>query len=211
MVDVFRASDAGRADRRRRHRHRRQGGVDAARRAQRRGRGEGRGGRARGDHEPLPEDRVRAAGRRAVLERRQLRHHPQPRRRGADRRAGPSRAPLPAAQRRLRLRDPGGPCRRRARPDHRRAHHADLPDHGLCVRRRRSRRLAVQPAQFRLHLLAPDQPDRLGAGGAGGQPGRRPRGGGRRLRPCRAVPGLLPPCWSRATSSSPRATSMAAR
>ncbi len=32
------------------------------------------------DHEPLPEDRIRPSGRRAVVERRQLRHHPQPRR-----------------------------------------------------------------------------------------------------------------------------------
>ena len=90
MVDVFRASDAGRPDRGRRDRDRRQGGVDAARRAQRRSRGEGRGGRPRGDHEPLPEDRVRAAGRRAVLERRELRHHPQP--------ARPSRRPTAPQQ-----------------------------------------------------------------------------------------------------------------
>ena len=33
----------------------------------------------RSGHEPLPEDRIRPAGRRAVVERRQLRHHPQPR------------------------------------------------------------------------------------------------------------------------------------
>ena len=44
-----------------------------------------RGGRHRSDHEPLPEDRVRPSGRRAVMERRQFRHHPQPR--------GPSRPP----------------------------------------------------------------------------------------------------------------------
>ena len=37
---------------------------------------------------------------------------------------------------------------------------ADLPDHRLCVRRRRSRGLALQPARFWLHLFAPDQPDR---------------------------------------------------
>ena len=75
----------GAADRRGRHRHRRQGGVDAARRSQRRSGGTGRSRGAGSHHEPLPEDRVRPAGRRAVLERRQLRHHPQPRRRAADR------------------------------------------------------------------------------------------------------------------------------
>ena len=46
MVDIFRASDAVRPDRRGRHRHRRQGGVDAAWRPQRRGGGARRGGRA---------------------------------------------------------------------------------------------------------------------------------------------------------------------
>jgi len=38
--------------------------------------------------------------------------------------------------------------------------HADLSDHGLRVRRRGPRRVALQPAQFRLHLHAPDQPHR---------------------------------------------------
>ena len=38
----------------------------------RRGRGH------RSDHEPLPEDRIRPARRRTVMERRELRHHPQP-------------------------------------------------------------------------------------------------------------------------------------
>ena len=42
----------------------------------------------RGRHEPLPEDRVRATGRRALLERRQFRHHPQPPAPGADGKAG---------------------------------------------------------------------------------------------------------------------------
>ena len=59
-------------------RHRRQGRVDAAWRSGRRGGEDGGGGRARSDHEPLPEDRVRAARRRIVVERRQQRHHPEP-------------------------------------------------------------------------------------------------------------------------------------
>ena len=65
MVDVFRASDQVGPDRRRCDRHRRQGGVDAAWRPQRRSGGARRGRRHRSDHEPLPEDRVRPAGRRA--------------------------------------------------------------------------------------------------------------------------------------------------
>ena len=69
--------------RRRRDRHRRQGRVDAARRAQRRGGEDGGGGGPRSDHEPLPEDRVRAARRRIVVERGQQRHHPEPPARGA--------------------------------------------------------------------------------------------------------------------------------
>ena len=52
----------------------------------------------------------------------------------------------------------------------------DLPDGGLRVRRRRPRRLALQPARFRLHLFAPHQPDRRGARGADREPRRRPRG-----------------------------------
>ena len=53
-----------------------------------------RGGRHRSDHEPLPEDRVRPARRRTVMERRQLRHHPQPRARAA----APSRKAKPRAR-----------------------------------------------------------------------------------------------------------------
>ncbi len=49
---------------------------------------------------------------------------------------------------RLWLRDALHPCRRRARSGHRRAHHADLPDRVLCIRRRRSGRVPVQPAQL---------------------------------------------------------------
>ena len=56
----------------------------------------GRGGRDRSDHEPLPEDRIRPSRRRAVVERRQLRHHPQSRARGADRRKAKPQ-PLPSA------------------------------------------------------------------------------------------------------------------
>ncbi len=112
-----------RPDRRRRHRHRRQGGVDAARRAQRRGRGAGRGGGPRSGHEPLPEDRVRPAGRRAVLVRRQFRPYPQPRRREPPHEPRRARsAPVAVRAGRPGLRDQGDPCRRRARPRHRRAH-----------------------------------------------------------------------------------------
>ena len=84
MVDVFRASDQVPPDRRGGDRHRGQGGLDAARHSQRRGGGQGRGRRPGSDHEPLPQDRVRPAGRRALLERGQLGHHPQPPGRGAE-------------------------------------------------------------------------------------------------------------------------------
>src|SRR5271155_3858086 len=47
---------------------------------------------------------------------------------------------------------------------------ADLPDCGICVRRCRPRRLAVQPAQFRLHLCAVEHPDGVGARRAGREP-----------------------------------------
>ena len=179
----------GRPDRRRCDRHRRQGGVDAAWRPQRRSRGARRGGRHRSDHEPLPEDRVRPSRRRAVMERREFRHHPQPRAGGTDRTQGET-ARAAVGQCQLRLRDARDPCRRVARSHDGRAHHADLPDHGLCFRRCRSCRVALQPAQFRLHLRAPDQSHRLGAGGAHRQPGRRPRRVRRRVGPCRAVPDL---------------------
>ncbi len=69
MVDMFRAAERGAGGGRRRDRDRRQGGVDAARHPQRRGGGDRRGGRHRSDHEPLPEDRVRPARRRALMER----------------------------------------------------------------------------------------------------------------------------------------------
>ena len=99
--------------------------------------------------------------------------------------------PAPSAQSGLRLRDARDPCRRRARSDHRRAVDPDLSDDGLCVRRRRPRRLALQPAQFRLHLFAPDQSDRVGAGRAHRRARRRPRRGRRRFRTCGAVSDLL--------------------
>ncbi len=54
------------------------GAVDAARRAQRRRGTPRRGGRDDSHHEPLPEDRVRPAVRRAVVERHQFRDHLQP-------------------------------------------------------------------------------------------------------------------------------------
>ena len=69
MVDMFRAATRSAGGGRGRDRDRRQGGVDAARHPQRRGGGGWRGGRDRSDHEPLPEDRVRAARRRALMER----------------------------------------------------------------------------------------------------------------------------------------------
>ncbi len=104
----------------------------------------------------------------------------------------PASAAAPAvAQSRLRVRDAGRACRRRARPDHRRALDADLSDDVVCLRGRRSRRLALQPAQFRLHLFAPDKPDRRGARGAHRQPRRRARRGRRRLGPRGAVPGVF--------------------
>ena len=93
--------------------------------------------------------------------------------------------PAPPRNLDLRLRDPRHPCRRRARPDHRRARDADLSDDGLCVRGRRPRRLALQPAQFRLHLFAADQPDGRGARGADREPRGRARGGRRRPRAMR--------------------------
>ena len=52
---------------------------------------------------------------------------------------------------------------------------ADLSDDLLCLRGRRPCRLALQPADLRLHLFAADQPDGGGAGGARRQPGGRAR------------------------------------
>ena len=190
MVDVFRRSEDAAAHRRRRDRDRRQGRVDAIGDPQRRGGEDGGGGGARSDHEPLPEDRVRAPRRRIVVERRQQRHHPEPPARGAV--AAPDQGPAGAvAQPRLWLRNARHPCRRRARSHDRRAIDADLSDDGLCIRRRRPRRLALQPAQFRLHLFAADQSDRVCAGRAHRGARRRPRRGRRVVRPCGAVPDVL--------------------
>ena len=90
----------GAGGRRGRDRDRRQGGVDAARHPQRCRRRQSGGGRHRSRHEPLPEDRIRAARRRVVVERGQQRHHPQPPARAAARppgqRAAGTPPPLPA-------------------------------------------------------------------------------------------------------------------
>ena len=99
----------------------------------------------------------------------------------------------------------------RAGPDHRRAVDADLSDHGLCVRRCRSCGVVVQPAQLRLHLLAADQSDRCGAGRTGRQPGGWPRRASPPPRATRRSSWRSRPCWSRATSSSPRARCTAVR
>ena len=85
------------------------------------------------------------------------------------------------------------PCRRAARSDHRRARHADLPDHVVRVRRRRSRRLAVRPAGVRQHLHPHRQSDQRGAGGAHRRARRRHRGPRGRLRPRRAGAGVSLP------------------
>src|SRR3546814_12108687 len=80
-----------------------------------------------------------------------------------------------AAQPRLRLRDPHDPRGHAAGAGDRRAPDADLPEHLLCVPRRRPRGIAVHPAALRLHLLAPHTPDGGDAGGAPPPPGRRPK------------------------------------
>ena len=71
--------------------------------------------------------------------------------------------------------DARGPRRRPARSDDRRSHHADLSDHFLRVRKRRSCRLAVRPADLRQHLYAHRQPDHRGAGRTGRRARRRHR------------------------------------
>ncbi len=174
MVDVFRASREAAADRRGRDRDRRQGGVDAARHPQRRRgrRAEKAGievimnrcpkiefGRLRGElsWSGVNSGIIRNRAARAAA--------------GTPRQAAAQRLAQPD----LRLRDPRHPCRRGARPGDRRPLDADLPDHLLRLRRCRPRRLALQPAQFRLHLFAADQPDGRGPGRAGGEPRRRPR------------------------------------
>ena len=81
---------------------------------------------------------------------------------------------------RLRLRHPTGARRAAARPEHRRARRADLPDHQLRVRGSGVGRRLLQPAGVRQHLLADHEPDRRRVRGAHGQPRRRLRR--RRLR-----------------------------
>ena len=76
----------------------------------------------------------------------------------------------------VRLRHAADPRRCPPRSGHRRAADADLPDHGLCLPRRRTCRRAVQPAGSRLHLFAPDQPHR------GRSAGTHRHAGGRRRR-----------------------------
>ena len=80
----------------------------------------------------------------------------------------------------------------RPRSGHRRATGADLPDHRLCLPRRRTRRRALQPSGSRLHLLAPDQPHRSRLAGtcrdAGGRRGR----GLLLFGPCGADHGAFP-------------------
>ena len=98
MVDVFRRPRRGRPDRRRTRSPsapRSCGCSSAFATTQPRRRRGGR--RPRSDHEPLPEDRVRAARRRIVVERRQQRHHPEPPARRRRCSAGPSPARLPSA------------------------------------------------------------------------------------------------------------------
>ena len=73
-----------------------------------------------------------------------------------------------------------GPRRTAARPVHRRARRADLPDHQLRLRRHRIGRGLLQPAGVRQHLLAHHEPDGGHVRGAGRQPGGRRRR--RRLR-----------------------------
>ena len=123
------------------------------------------------DHGPLPQDRVRAPLGRDRLARHQ---HPRHLEQAARSHLGHERL-------RVRLRDPVDPRRRLARRHNRRPRHADLPDHVLRIRRRRSRGLALQPPGLRQHLLAPDQPDHLGPGGAGGGARGWPRRARRRL------------------------------
>ena len=106
---------------------------------------------------------------------------------------------------------PCRPCRRQARSGHRRARHADLPDHGLCVQRCRPCRLAVRPEGVRQHLHPHHEPD-PGRAGRARRSARRRHGGARRgIGPCRAAAGLPHASCSRATISSPPASSMAAR
>ena len=59
----------------------------------------------------------------------------------------------------LGIRDPAGPRRRRARPDHRRAGRPDLPDDVVRVPRHRARGGALRARGARQHLHADHEPD----------------------------------------------------
>ena len=111
---------------------------------------------------------------------------PRPINRSASQRAAPRTAIAMTDRTHSGLQHACHSCRRQARPDHRRARDADLPDHLVRVRRRRSRRLAVRPAGLRQHLYPHRQPDQRRAGRARRRARRRHRRACGRLRPRRA-------------------------
>ena len=91
----------------------------------------------------------------------------------------------------LRFRHAPDPRRRPARPRDGGAAGADLPDDGLCLSQCRPRRRPLQPAGGRLHLFAPDEPDRGRAGRAGRDARGRGRGGLLLVGACGADHGAL--------------------
>ena len=111
----------------------------------------------------------------------------------------------------LRLRHPGGARRPAAGSDHRRAGHADLPDHVLRLRGHRPRRRAVRAAALRQHLHPDHEPDHRRVRGADRLARRRRRRAGGRLRPGRPVHRAGHACSDPATRSSPPTRSTAAR
>ena len=144
---------------------------------------------------PVHEDRVRAPVGRARLERGQHADplQPAPERPAMTRgRAHRTIVAPPFADRRgVRLRDAGGP---RGRPPDPVTGSRNVPIHQTTSYVFEDVDHAggpVQPPDVRLHLLAPDEPDRRGARGAGR--GARGRAGGRRrgVRPRRPAAGLL--------------------
>ena len=169
------------------------------------------GSRDRSRHEPLPEDRVRPARRRAVMERGQQRHHPQSRAgaAAARRTARSGRRPRTTSTYGFETRAihagaaPDPTTGARSTPIYQTTSYVfDDVDHAASL--------------FNLHnfgyiysrLTNPTVAvlEERVASLEGGRAARR-RGVGAR----RAVPDLLHPAGGRATSSSPRATSMAAR
>ena len=112
---------------------------------------------------------------------------------------------------RVRIRDPSGARRAAARPQHRRARRADLPDDQLRVRGPRIGGRVLQPAGVRQHLLADHEPDGGRVRGAHGQPRRRLRRRRLRQRHRGAGGGALHAAGSRATTWSRRRRSTAAR